>query len=122
MAKGAARDAKKETQSISLELPTDTFITLGKFLDPGFKVTREDTEVKRAKGTVTIHPMEADVTKIEKWIIETVEREAVTAYKAYLAEVEAMKAKVRDSLKEELRAEILAELEAEKGKTKKVSK
>lgn len=98
MAKGAARDAKKDTQTISLELPTETFITLGRILDSEFSVSREDKTVKRAKGDATIHPIETDVSLIEDWIVDTVKVEAVKAEKAYKAEIEAMKTKVMDSL------------------------
>lgn len=98
MAKGAARDAKKEAQHLGIFIDTETFITLGKLLDPEFKITREDTIVKRAKGTATIHPMEADVTAIEKWIVETIRIEADKAYKQKQKEKQAL----MESMKEEL--------------------
>lgn len=115
--RGAARDAKQPTQNLSIEIPTDAYIALGEMLDPtGFSLIKQDTQVKRAKGTDTIWPLHCDSSAIEEWIVETVVKETEKARQAYEAELEAMKAKVRDSLKEELRAEILAELEAKKTK------
>lgn len=118
MAKGAARDAKKDYQHVGIFIPTKTFITLGKVLDPEFSITREDTEVKRAKGTATIWPLECDVSLIEKWIVDTVRIEAEKAEKAHQAEIEAMKSKVMDSLI----ADGWTPPSAEKGKTASTSK
>ena len=98
MAKGAARDAKQKTQKITLDLPTNTFITLGEILDPEFSVSKEDLEVKRAKGTVTIHPIEIDTSLIEKWIVDVVKVEADKAYVQKQKELEAL----MDSMKEQL--------------------
>lgn len=115
MAKGAARDANKTYQNISLELPTETFIKLARVLDPvGFNLDTKNTEVKRAKGTAKIRKLECDVTLIESWIVETIKVEADKAKEAYDAK--------RQALKDELRAEILAELEAEGKSTKKAAK
>ena len=98
MAKGASRDAKQETQKVTLEIPTKAFIALGKILDPDFRLIEEDTDVKRAKGSAVIWPLECDSSLIEKWIVDTVVSEAYKAEKAHKAKREAL----MESLKEDL--------------------
>ena len=112
MAKGAARDAKQKTQKLSIELPTDTFITLGDVLDPDFKVTREDTEVKRPSGIAQIHPIEVNTDLVEKWIVDVVRVEADKAYE--------QKQKERQALLESMKDELIAQgWTPPKGKSKK---